>query len=57
MENKNSPKAMGFRMPAEWEKQAAIWLTWPTNPELWPGYFAPLLEQYAAFAAKMNVLG
>ena len=53
MENTNSPKAMGFRMPAEWEKQAAIWLTWPTNPELWPGYFAPLLEQYAAFAAKI----
>ena len=54
MENTNSPKAMGFRMPAEWEKQAAIWLTWPTNPELWPGYFEPLLEQYAAFAAKIS---
>lgn len=54
MENLNSPKALGFRMPAEWEKQAAIWLTWPTNPELWPGYFEPLLEQYAAFAATIS---
>lgn len=41
-------------MPAEWEKQEAIWLTWPTNPELWPGHFAEFLEQYSAFAAEIS---
>src|ERR1700685_1409982 len=24
-----SPKALGYRMPAEWEPHAATWLTWP----------------------------
>jgi len=25
-----------YRLPAEWEPQAAIWLTWPDNKETWP---------------------
>ncbi len=25
----NTPIQMGFRMPAEWERQSAIWLQWP----------------------------
>jgi agmatine deiminase len=29
-------------MPAEWEKQEAIWLAWPFNKEDWPGKFAPI---------------
>lgn len=49
-----TPVELGFRMPAEWEPQAAIWLTWPTNPELWPGFFEPLLEQYSAFVAAIS---
>ena len=24
-------------MPAEWEPHSATWLTWPHNPETWPG--------------------
>lgn len=27
----------GFRMPAEWERHQATWLSWPHNPETWPG--------------------
>lgn len=49
-----SPRDLGFRMPAEWEKQAAIWLTWPTNPALWPGHFELLLPQYATFIAAIS---
>ena len=49
-----TPRELGFRMPAEWEKQAAIWLTWPTNPALWPGHFDLLLPQYAAFVAAIS---
>lgn len=49
-----SPRDLGFRMPAEWEKQAAIWLTWPTNPALWPGHFELLLPQYAAFVSAIS---
>ncbi len=25
----NTPRELGFRMPAEWEKQSAVWLQWP----------------------------
>jgi agmatine deiminase len=25
-----------YRMPAEWEPQAAMWLSWPHNEETWP---------------------
>ena len=31
-----SPKSLGFRMPAEWEKQEAVWIAWPHNKETWP---------------------
>lgn len=32
-----SPASLGYRWPAEWEPHAATWLTWPHNPETWPG--------------------
>lgn len=31
-----------YRMPAEWECQAAIWLAWPHQKNDWPGKFAPI---------------
>ncbi len=36
-----------FCMPAEWEKQAAIWLAWPHNKEDWPERFGPIPWAYA----------
>jgi len=33
----NTPKSLGFYMPAEWEKQEAVWLTWPKSVLTWPG--------------------
>jgi agmatine deiminase len=31
-----APAALGFRMPAEWHRHDATWLTWPKDPETWP---------------------
>lgn len=31
-----TPKDLGFRMPAEWEPQEAVWLVWPRDPLTWP---------------------
>ncbi len=31
-----TPKQLGFRMPAEWEKQEAVWISWPHNLDTWP---------------------
>ena len=38
---KHTPRGSGYRMPAEWEPQSAVWLSWPSNPETWP---EPLLS-------------
>ncbi len=32
-----TPAALGFRMPAEWERHDATWLAWPHNLVDWPG--------------------
>lgn len=31
-----TPKELGFKMPAEWEKHSAIWLSWPHDPQSFP---------------------
>jgi agmatine deiminase len=38
-EEKKTPRALGYRMPAEWEPHEATWLAWPHNPQDWPGKF------------------
>ena len=42
-----TPRALGVRMPAEWEPHEATWLAWPHNPEDWPGKFAAIPWLYA----------
>jgi agmatine deiminase len=32
----STPAALGFSMPAEWERHAATWLIWPHNQIDWP---------------------
>jgi agmatine deiminase len=32
-----TPAELGFYMPAEWRAHAATWLSWPKDPETWPG--------------------
>ena len=42
----NKPAALGFRMPAEWNPHASTWLTWPKDPETWPGRVSQVEEIY-----------
>jgi agmatine deiminase len=42
-----APRALGYRMPAEWEPHEATWLAWPHNREDWPGKFQPIPWVYA----------
>jgi len=57
-----SPSALGYRMPAEWEPQRATWLAWPHNRSDWPGKFEPVPYVYAeivrhlASAARVEVI-
>lgn len=46
---KNSPKSLGFTFPAEWEKQEALWLSWPHKEASWPGKILKIFPEYCAF--------
>ena len=43
----STPRALGYRMPAEWNRHEATWLAWPHNPEDWPGKFQTIPWVYA----------
>jgi agmatine deiminase len=49
-----TPAALGFRMPAEWEPQAALWLSWPHNLATWPGQFRPIPGVFAGIVAQIS---
>lgn len=42
-----TPAAAGYRWPAEWERHAATWLSWPHNRASWPGKFDVIPPQFA----------
>ncbi len=57
------PFALGYRMPAEWEKHESTWLTWPKHPDTFPeGIIEPVEATYIqmiealAKGEKVNVL-
>ncbi len=37
-----TPRELGYRMPAEWEPHEATWLSWPHKEASWPGRFEPV---------------
>ncbi|HWB86896.1 MAG TPA: agmatine deiminase family protein [Bryobacteraceae bacterium] len=49
-----TPRARGFRMPAEWEPHEATWIAWPHNRDDWPGRFAPIPWVYAEIVRKLS---
>ncbi len=60
-----APAELGFRMPAEWAPHQATWISWPHNPETWPGVLAAaeasMVQAVIALAGaetvRINVLG
>jgi len=54
-----TPAELGFYMPAEWRAHAATWLTWPKDPETWPGRVPQVenifLQMMAALAPHETV--
>ena len=47
MTGADTPTALGFRMPAEWEPHAATWLAWPHERRDWPGKLTTIPWVYA----------
>ncbi|MCF3648605.1 agmatine deiminase family protein [Synoicihabitans lomoniglobus] len=49
-----TPAALGFRMPAEWEPQEAVWLSWPHKRASWPGLFRNIPATFAGYVAAIS---
>ncbi len=54
MSSKKTPKELGYRMPAEWERQEAVWISWPHNRETWPEGISEVEESYAQFVKALH---
>jgi len=39
---KQTPRELGYHMPAEWKPHEATWLSWPHKEASWPGRFEPV---------------
>jgi agmatine deiminase len=48
------PNALGYRMPAEWDRHRATWLAWPHNTSDWPGKFSSILWVYAEIVRHLT---
>lgn len=44
-----TPKHLGYYFPAEFEKHAATWLSWPHKEASWPGKIETIFPVYAQF--------
>lgn len=49
-----TPAALGFHMPAEWHPHASTWLTWPKDPETWPGRVAQVEEIFIRMISALT---
>lgn len=48
-----TPAALGFSMPAEWEPHEATWLAWPHNPTDWPDKLETIRWVYGEIVRKL----
>ena len=53
-EVKDTPRSLGYRMPAEWEAHAATWLAFPHEVSDWPGKFEVVPWVFAEIAKKLT---
>lgn len=47
------PANLGYRWPAEWERHASTWLSWPKNPATWPDHFESVPAEFATFVRTL----
>jgi len=49
----DTPAALGFTMPAEWERHEATWLGWPHHATDWPGKLSTIRWVYGEIVRKI----
>jgi agmatine deiminase len=52
--NTPTPLQLGFHFPAEFEKQRALWLSWPHKEESWPGKLHLIYKPYCEFILQVS---
>jgi agmatine deiminase len=50
----DSPRASGFRMPAEWETHRAVWMAWPAAADLWEDDLASAQQEFIALCRSIS---
>src|SRR5512133_558068 len=50
----STPKSLGYSFPAEWEKHAATWLSYPHNEASWPGKIHTIFPFYHKFVSEVS---
>ncbi len=48
-----TPRALGYRMPAEWEPHQATWVSWPHKAASWPGKLEVIQPVFASLVAAI----
>lgn len=43
-----------YRLPAEWEPQRALWLSWPVSTHIWPGKAEAVGDVFGQIAATVS---
>lgn len=43
-----------WRVPAEWETQAAVWLSWPVASAIWPAHRGEIWQAFAELVALLS---
>ena len=51
---RGSPRSLGYRMPAEWERHEATWIAWPHEVRDWPGKFSTIPWTYAEIVRALT---
>lgn len=49
-----TPAELGYHMPAEWHRHTATWLSWPKDPETWPGRVPQVEEIFLQMMAALT---
>ena len=53
MTGRTTPRQLGYRMPPEWARHRATWLSWPHKEASWPGKFAPVPLIFAEIVREL----
>ena len=49
----DTPKQLGFMMPAEWELHSAVWLAWPYDTETFPNRVTNVEQKYVEIISAL----